>query len=842
MQENNKIKSKINTKETIKSDQEIALKSPELLRRDLLHYEDILCKDIARLVQFKVHSLYFPTQDELPKAKFIKEEKKLLIPLRRNNFLLGILLLGEVKNFKTSESLLAMLTSSAEVCLDKIYYLKLSGLDEICHLPRLQIFMQRLQKEVFGISEFFNYSIFSNNDVSTNDQHSMAKLQTENNYNTEISERHSSLGLMILSTLQLEFIQKYYGFLQAEKLFAAFSKKVKESLPEECVCTVLNSNSFAILFPGATRRSMENLAKQCTELSQSITAKPKNSVLANFYDLPEAISLQASAGYALYPQDWDGSMDSRDSFEVGHILLQKAGIALQRVLKKPMNYSTNYENNFSTSVLAYRDILLQGGNVEALYPYSQIRVNLGKDDGAREKMYFSVFQDMERKFYKGEILLTKVKKNTAEAEIIMLNNSSKPIEVGDFLQYIPQTHFQNDYLDKNKTIFYTYNDFTRVVNQKISQENVKNFSLAILQIQWENFEQPENLEQDNSKEESKNINTFEIAKMIADFLKKKSINLDFIIGNMSFNSIILFHSKKDSNIKEIYAKLIKSIEEKFHVQGAVGIVNYPYLNLRPVDIWEAVHKALDYAILLPKPHVGIFDSLAINISADRKFSQNDIFGALEEYRMSLLADSENILAWNSLGVCLAELARHSEARQAFERAYACKQDDISTCYNLGNSNLTLGDKDRAKEYFLTCILHDKKHLYARIRLGEIAEKEGDLTEALKQYSIALEDNPENSMPYRYLAKMHLKDNNNDKARELLQISLQKNPDDAISLQILADIYLDAKEDAELAEALIRQSLALMPKSRAALATLAKALEIQGRTTEAMEVRRNSVRL
>lgn len=57
-----------------------------------------------------------------------------------------------------------------------------------------------------------------------------------------------------------------------------------------------------------------------------------------------------------------------------------------------------------------------------------------------------------------------------------------------------------------------------------------------------------------------------------------------------------------------------------------------------------------------------------------------------------------------------------------------------------------------------------------------------------------------------------------------------------SLHLLAGMYLDGGEDAELAEALARQSVALRPDRRAAWLELARALEVQGREREARDAR------
>ena len=903
---------------------------PSLVRRDLLQYEDVLCRDLAHFIKFEAYALYFPTQDEMPNAHYLENEKKLLLPLRCNDALLGVLLL---RNVSVEKRLVPFLPALAQICLEKIYHVKLGGLDERCNLMRSQQFMARVFREVYGITQFYAQSFarsavysavtattgpasdqfFSSalaspvssrtvfgasadDDKNVPDKKTSGEkksLITENinifnGFSNDIysessgashagqTDRQSSVGLMVLSVLGLDYVRKFYGFAVAEQLFISLSQKIRELIPEDALCTMLDGDRFALLFSGATRRMLENLARQCAVIEESMQAVPVVSMLAAMENLGDIVEAKLCAGYALFPQDWDGTADSRDSSEIPHLLLQKACIAAGRLKNMPNRKGVSAENEaFHTAgnSLAFRQILLQGGNIQSILPYSQVRVNLGSEDGAQESMCFSVWGDAEHIRYKGEILLRKIDERTSEAEILMLSDPAKSLEEGDFLQYVPQSRSQSEVLNAEGDLFYAYRDFMTVVNGQMSAENVTKFSLALMRIQWE--KRPNINEQSSKLDENSTSEKLASAKKTEKIVKKgkkseKSVRKDFtmkeiaqeldvclkeyneknnrellkpVIGSMSFNSLLIYHPQMDGqSVKVLYEKLGAMIEKKFDVPCATGIAAYPFLRFRPADMWDACRKALDYAMLLPIPHVGIFDSLAINISADRKFSQGDIFGAVEEYRMALLADDDNILAWNSLGICLAELGRHAEARSAFEVAHARQNKDASTCYNLGAANLALEDREKAKEFFLACLAQDNNHLFARIRLGEIAEKEQKHEEAFEQYTKASLDNPESSVPYRCLAKLYTLRNEKERARELLQLALQKNSEDAVSLQFLAGLYLDGGEDAELAEVLARQSVALLPWRRSAWAELARALEAQGRFSEAAEVRRNSMRL
>ena len=269
---------------------------------------------------------------------------------------------------------------------------------------------------------------------------------------------------------------------------------------------------------------------------------------------------------------------------------------------------------------------------------------------------------------------------------------------------------------------------------------------------------------------------------------------------------------------------------------AMGIACLPWLSYRAADALECSRKALEYALLLPPPHVGVFDSLAINISADKHYSQGDVFGAMKEYHLALLADEDNTLAWNSLGVCLAGLGRHGDARGAFEEAVKRRPGDPAGHYNLGTVHMALGEREQAAGRFRACLDLDPHHPFALIRLGELAESGRDKAEARRCYERALRDDPGSSSPYLRLARLEWGERRPDKAREFLHQALQRNPRDAFSLHFLARLYLDGGEDPELAESLIRQSLALRPDRKAAWLELARALEIRGLHRDAREAR------
>lgn len=814
----------------------------QLTRRDLLLYEDTLCSDLRHFISFDSHALYFPVADELAACEYIPEEKKLLLPLRFHELPLGIFLL---KGVTEDKKVFAGLPDIVQLCLEKIHLCKRERLDEKSGLLRPRFFMEKLTRDVQGINAYFQstmqhdlhkqeneFPLTSVTNLSSSLSSYMPVVQDEQEFSA--ITRQSTVGLMVLPIIGMNTVREIMGYHAAEQYYAVLAEKIRASIPNDAYCTLLDEDNFAVLFPGASRKMMDNLAHDCLAIEEQ--------VIFDTYKRPflkeKNARLSFCAGYALFPQDWDGSSDSRAVEEVPYLLVHKAKITAKR-LQDAKEKQTALADMQS---LAYRQIVLHGGSVTAVLPYAQIHVDLGRESGAHEGMCFSVGTSLDMR--KGEIILRKVYKDYAEAEILLLEDATTALNVGDRLFYIAERSFATMDIDK-KTRCYAYRDFVNAVNDDIAEDQDPVFSLALLYLQPGEIpaEMP-----DGDLDTEPQGSMKKVLLSLAGYLQKHGLKKNVYaevpkFGSLSFNSILIYHKNVQAKeLQTLYTDALQHIQKKFNLQGAVGLCSYPYLNYSPAQMWQSVRKALNYALLLPEPHVGILDSLAINISADRKFSLGDTFGAVEEYRMALLADTDNILAWNSLGVCLADLGRHAEAKNAFEIAYSKNNKDFSTCYNLGTTCLALEDKKTAKEFFLASLAIKPDHLYARIRLGEIAEKEKDFEIAREQYELALKIDPESSVPYRSLAKLFMQEGDVEKAREYLQKALHKNSEDAVSLQLLAGLYLDSHEDAHLAEMLARQSIALLPYRRSAWAELARALEVQGKTNEALEIRRSSMRL
>ncbi len=163
-------------------------------------------------------------------------------------------------------------------------------------------------------------------------------------------------------------------------------------------------------------------------------------------------------------------------------------------------------------------------------------------------------------------------------------------------------------------------------------------------------------------------------------------------------------------------------------------------------------------------------------------------------------------------------------------------------YNYGCACLKDGDPEAARQAFEQVLAIRPDHIYALIRLGLMAEDEGDFERALGLYEQVGNapqgdgPHPAGSLAHRYLARLAFRRDDRDTARELLHQAITANPQDAHSFHLLAKIYLERGDDPEVAESLARQSVHLKPDAPAFWEVLVSALEQQGKAEEAAQTK------
>ena len=650
-----------------------------------------------------------------------------------------------------------------------------------------------------------------------------------------------AIGIVVLRFSALKDVVKEYGYQFADNLMVALADAMTEQCPEQVIAARTGDFEFALAVPAATKTSCANLAGELvTALSGVCIEHPLRH---------EMVGTSVSAGFVLYPQDAAGSFALKPAQEQARLLLRKARLAAALANEQFLDWSGRQ------AVMGFGNILTEGGRILEVLPLSRVVVSLGSASHAREGQRFSVwtlssgnlsaggalpggassgglstgeFSGRPAPLYKGEIALMDVHENHAHAEVLHLGDPSWDIQAGDRLVLLPEEQGASRQEVQGEsalrrdplTGLLRYGDF--LAQWTAQREDAKGFVLSLVRL-------------DPSQEGEANPMDSSVSS-VADRVREM-FGKEHFGGRYGLNSLIVYHPEGDvAALEGHYATLAQEIEERFSIKVAVGLAPYPYLNFRKSDILENCRKALEYAQLLPSPHIGVFDSLALNISADKRFSQGDTFGAIKEYKTALLADDENTLAWNSLGVSLATLGKHTEAEECFQKALTVDAHDIMAHYNLGTVYQMTGQSEAAEQSFFACLEQDEGYLFALLRLGQLAEQKGDMVKARSLYSQASGLPSGKGMTHRLFARIALAEGKGPEAREHLHAALVHDPQDALALQLMAGIYLDAGEDPDMAASLARQAVSLRPDLRTGWLELARALEIMNHHDEARQAR------
>ncbi len=824
----------------------------QLERTDLIELESYLVDALRGFVHFSGYSLYFPTIEASPKApQWLSQERSLLLPLWHKDSALGVFMARGVDG-RSIKRLLPSLEALAALCMDYLLSIKQSRVDELTGLARMPRLLERMEHNADMVRSYLSDGMGSEHEVPLH---------------------KACMGLIVLRCPALESLATEFGYTFAHQALSAWTEALQKNLPSEVLAARSGENECTLLLPTATRTSCSKFIEKVMADVDAVTLMHASS--------KRSIRLHSVAGFALYPQDMEHERTSLEMREQAHHILQKARHAAHMVYERNRFLPKTEKNSIQNRYLAYARVLLNGGIVQDLLPLGQMLINIGRYGGAQEGQHFSVWGQKEGTWlYKGDIVLIQVRNLQAIAEVLYLADPAWNFEKGDNLR-LPDSKKQvavsaaSNHKPQADTsaspALLSHADFLRQLT--VFADKHGQFSLVLLRIQPKNDAETGT----EGMYTERTLALYETAHKQSKNSNEASDNKNYpvLMGRYGETSLVFFHAHNTAHeLEEFYKNFaLQAAQENIHL--AIGLASYPYLQAHKGDILEYAHKALELALLLKEPQVGIMGTLAFNISADQRYSRGDVFGAIEEYKLAILADAHNAMAWNSLGVCMAALSRHGEARQYFKEAlklwkttlptdtgrtadmeghnvhtslaymtFSLQNELAATLYNLGTVCQSIGEKRAAVKHFKECITVDKNHYFAHIRLGQLAEHAGKLQQARQYYTQAadLEKNPpllgqnksSTCMAYRYLARVALKQKKLGEARELLHETLLHNAHDAMALCMLAEIYLQGGEDPAMSEMLARKSVGLRPEYMPAWHILAQSLRALGQEEAALE--------
>ncbi len=124
-----------------------------------------------------------------------------------------------------------------------------------------------------------------------------------------------------------------------------------------------------------------------------------------------------------------------------------------------------------------------------------------------------------------------------------------------------------------------------------------------------------------------------------------------------------------------------------------------------------------------------------------RHEQNDIDGALLNYKKALTHNPKFAEAYNAIGVALRDLNDIESALDSYLMAITLKPDHVGSHFNSGDILLSQGRYAEAAKYFQKTINLDPEHVEAYNRLGQALHKLCLFQPAVRAYEAALKIDP-----------------------------------------------------------------------------------------------------
>lgn len=757
---------------------------------ELAGLENALCARLANFVSFREHSLYFPPGPSASAPELLAGERRLFLPLRLQGEQVAVLMLAGVK-VQECRRILELVPALLELCLENLCLARRLGQDALTGLAVEESLYSRLEEDV-------------------------RQLRGEGGEPEHFSAMppvyRLGRAIVLLRVAHAGAVARELGHAALDEAMRGLGRILAE-LPAGALAVRCGPCEAAVLLPGAGRKAAHEFAAGVVgrvgrlRLRHPLTGR----------EFPLALC----AGHALYPQDMGVGELSLPVYEQGHRLLLRARLAAdtgERCAAQGLD-----------PIFSFAGVLLGGGQIDAVASARNLRVSLGRNAKAAEGQRFAIRRRAAHSWKEiGELVLVRVGEEQSLAELVRVDDAAFYPAPGDLLFLLGGGELAHggkhadgasaDLAAGPCSPCLAHGVFLSRLARAVRSH--RHFAVALLRASGEGVDRDRALQQ-----------TFRA------WLQEFPCQSGAFGGHYGTCGLIFFHPAHETpELLEAYRRIWARAQE-LGLDAAVGVAAFPLAHFGAEEMEELAIKAAEYASLLPAPKVGEFNSLAMTISADKRASQGDLVGAIQEYELALLLDAGNAMARNSLGVCHAALGAPARALRHFRKALAQHPDApqaAQICYNLGAACQALGRIRGACRYYRECLEHAPDHVFARLRLGQISERGGRRADARAHYEAAARYEAaagSGNVARLQLARLARLQRRGAEARELLHELLLRDPEDAGALLLLAQSYLDNNEDPGMAETLARKSVSLH-ESPDAWQTLARALAAMGKTDEA----------
>ncbi len=191
---------------------------------------------------------------------------------------------------------------------------------------------------------------------------------------------------------------------------------------------------------------------------------------------------------------------------------------------------------------------------------------------------------------------------------------------------------------------------------------------------------------------------------------------------------------------------------------------------------------------------------AINLMREglSRHEQNDVNGALQNYRDALTHNPKLAEAYHAIGVALRHLGDDENALDAHRMAMTLKPDHVASHYYYAEILLFQGKFSEAAKWFQQTINLDPKYVEAYNKLGQALHKLHFFKQAIKVYEVAIEIDPEVGGVYHNLALAQIMLGRRTDAKKTLEKAVTYLPEalNTLSYQVANKMYLCDWENIE----------------------------------------------
>jgi len=271
-----------------------------------------------------------------------------------------------------------------------------------------------------------------------------------------------------------------------------------------------------------------------------------------------------------------------------------------------------------------------------------------------------------------------------------------------------------------------------------------------------------------------------------------------------------FAGKQAADCQKYVQTLQQKISASRNETISAGIAVYPMLSYKKNIILENAKKALDHAAFFGANSCVVFDSVSLNISGDKLYQNGDLEGAIEEFKLALILDENNINVHNSLGVCYGIKNQLNEALAEFKIAMGLDPKEIMAVYNTGYAHLLKKEFNNALEYFLAAEQMDNSVFELAIQTGRVYAELNQPGNAKKYFETAVRLNPKSAPAFRLLGDCCAGQDLLLEATAAYKTALKLNPDDVAAQSALGYLYEMQGKNADIALMLCKQAVESVP--------------------------------